>query len=87
MDVVEQRQAPGRPAVDTDRFRLRTFVESLAGSGELDLRSEPVDLADVAEVFEGNRKAVWLRQVGPERQELVGGVDASRERPQTGARP
>jgi len=80
MDVVEQRQAPGRPAVDTDRFRLRTFVESLAGSGELDVRSEPVDLADVAEVFEGNRKAVWLRQVGPQRQELVGGVDASRER-------
>ncbi len=68
------------PDIDCDRFRLRTFVESLKGSDELDVRDEPIELADVADVFEGNRGAVWLRQVGPRRQELVGGVDASRTR-------
>jgi 2,5-furandicarboxylate decarboxylase 1 len=66
--------------IDCDRFRLRTFVESLKGSDELDLHDEPVDLAGVADVFEGNERAVLLRQVGPERQELVGGVDAGRTR-------
>src|SRR4051812_49947013 len=63
-----------------DRFRLRRFVEELARSDELDIRNEPVDLADVAEALEGNTRAVLFRAVGPERQELVGGVTGSRTR-------
>ena len=59
--------------IDLDRFRLRRFVESLAPD-QLETRSAPVDLADVAAVFEGNDKAVWFSAVGPERQELVGNV-------------
>ncbi|GAA5195707.1 UbiD family decarboxylase [Rugosimonospora acidiphila] len=59
---------------------MRDFVEGLAGSDELQIVDDPVDLADVAEVFEGNPRAVWLRQVGPERAELVGGVVGSRAR-------
>ncbi|WP_345635768.1 UbiD family decarboxylase [Rugosimonospora acidiphila] len=66
--------------LDLGQFRLRDFVEGLAGSDELQIVDDPVDLADVAEVFEGNPRAVWLRQVGPERAELVGGVVGSRAR-------
>jgi UbiD family decarboxylase len=66
-------------AVDVDRFRLRRFVEAL-GPDELETRNAAVDLAEIAEIFEGNRKAVLFNAVGPERQELVGNVTASRTR-------
>ena len=58
-------------AIDLERFRLRGFVESL-GPDEIETRADPVDLADVADVFEGNPKAVLFRAVGPERQACVG---------------
>src|SRR5215207_454489 len=63
-----------------DHFRLRRFVEELAGSDELDIRNEKVDLADVAEALESNPRAVLFRNAGPERQELVGSVTGSRAR-------
>ena len=71
----------GRPvqAIDMERFRLRGFVESLAPD-ELETREQPVDLADIAAILEGNPKAVWFRGVGPERQELAGNVTGSRSR-------
>jgi UbiD family decarboxylase len=69
-----------RPAVDTDRFRLRAFVESLLGSDELQVHDAPIDLIDVAAVAEGHPKATWFRRVGPEGAELVGNVTGSRER-------
>jgi UbiD family decarboxylase len=69
-----------RPAVDFDRFRLRRYVETLAATAELDIRDEPLDLAGIAEVLEGNPKAVLFRAVGPERAELVGSVMGGRAR-------
>src|ERR1700674_3484505 len=80
MGIVEttRPENPGRVA-DFDRFRLRRFVEGLAAD-ECETRSEPVDLADIAEIFEGNPKAVLFRAAGPERQELVGNVAGSRTR-------
>jgi 2,5-furandicarboxylate decarboxylase 1 len=72
-------KAPSR-AAELDRFRLRGFVESLAEGDELETVREPVDLADVAGVLEGNPKAVLFRAVGPERHELVGNVTGSRAR-------
>lgn len=47
---------------DLDRFRLRNFIEEL-GNDELDVRNDPVDLADVAAILHGNPKAVWFRHV------------------------
>jgi UbiD family decarboxylase len=86
MAIVDARETPVGAALDVEpdpdlqRFRLRRFVESLAEIGELQVVNEPVALADVAEVFDGNPRAVLLRKVGPEETELVGGVDGSRER-------
>jgi 2,5-furandicarboxylate decarboxylase 1 len=85
MGIVETAQAqaaakaPSR-AAELDRFRLRGFVESLPEGDELETVREPVDLADVAGVLEGNAKAVLFRAVGPERHELVGNVTGSRAR-------
>ncbi|MEX2035487.1 MAG: UbiD family decarboxylase [Xanthobacteraceae bacterium] len=81
MNVVEKVGTKLRPnAVDFDRFRLRRFIEDLAAMGELDTRSEPIDLAGIAEVLEGNPKAVLFRAAGPERAELVGSVMGGRAR-------
>jgi UbiD family decarboxylase len=80
MDVIDEQQAPPQSGLDLDRFRLRTFIEGLMGTDELQVRDERIDLADVAEVLEGNPRAVLLRQVGPEGAELVGGAAGSRER-------
>jgi 2,5-furandicarboxylate decarboxylase 1 len=65
---------------DFDRFRLRRFIDTLAGLGELQVHDAPIDLADVAAVLEGNPKAVLFRAVGPERAELVGNVMGGRSR-------
>ena len=78
MNVVEKAASNLRPnAVDFDRFRLRRFIESL-GADELETRDEPIDLAGIADVMEGNRKAVLFRAAGPEQAELVGNVIGSR---------
>jgi 2,5-furandicarboxylate decarboxylase 1 len=71
---------PSLPGVDTERFRLRSFVDSLAGTEELEVHDAPIDLVDVAAVVDGNPKAVLFRNVGPERAELVANVTASRAR-------
>jgi 2,5-furandicarboxylate decarboxylase 1 len=79
MGVVEKTQA-GAPATaaEFDRFRLRSFVEGLGD--EVETVEPATDLADVADILEGNAKAVLFRAVGPERQELVGNVTGSRSR-------
>jgi 2,5-furandicarboxylate decarboxylase 1 len=81
MNVIEKPTQSGRVAVgDLDRFRLRRFIESLAGTDELERRDAPVDLADVAKILDGNPRAVHFLAAGPEQQELVGNVVSSRSR-------
>ena len=59
---------------DTEKFRLRHFVEKLVQEGECVVHDEPIDLIDVAAVLDCNPNAVWFRAVGPEKTELVGNV-------------
>ena len=81
MNIVEKTK-PGRTggSVDFDRFRLRRFVDDLAAAGDLEIRKEPTELADIGGILEGNAKAVLFRAAGPEKQELAGNVCASRAR-------
>jgi UbiD family decarboxylase len=82
MNVIEKpppRGAQNAPH-DLDRFRLRRFIESLAGTDELERQDVPVELADIAKVVDGNPRAVHFLAAGPERQELVGNVMSSRSR-------
>jgi UbiD family decarboxylase len=74
--IIEQQEAVA--AADFDTFRLRRFVDTLGD--ELQNVSGPTDLSEVAAILEGNPRAVLLRAVGPERQELVGNVAGSRAR-------
>ena len=65
---------------DTEKFRLRHFVEKLVQQGECVVHDDPIDLIDVATVLDCNPRAVWFRAVGPERTELVGNVMGTRRR-------
>src|SRR6516225_8537061 len=84
MGVIEKPDMAARaataPVDDLDRFRLRRFVESLVDGDELERRHDSVDLAGIAEILDGNPRAVHFLAVGPERQELVGNVVSSRSR-------
>src|ERR1700691_3610207 len=68
------------PAIDTERFRLRNFVDKLVDLGECEVREEPTDLVDVAAHLDGNPRAVLFKAAGPEKAALVGNVMASRKR-------
>jgi UbiD family decarboxylase len=78
--VGKMGQATQSKAVDFDRFRLRRFIESLAGTGEIETRGEAIELASIAAALEANPRAVHFINAGPEQQELVGNVTASRAR-------
>src|ERR1700743_129024 len=68
------------PAIDTERFRLRNFIDKLVDLGECEVRKEPTDLMDVGGILDGNAHAVLFKAAGPEKAELVGNVMASRRR-------
>jgi UbiD family decarboxylase len=65
---------------DLERFRLRTFLDGLGELGEIDVRDEPVKLAEVAGILDGNPKAVLFQHAGPEGHALVGNALGSRAR-------
>ena len=69
--------------VESDAMGLASigrFLDDLAGTGEIEMREAPVDMADIAAILDGNMKAVHFHAVGPERQELAGNVLSSRAR-------
>ena len=71
MNIIDKPEAiRTAAAADLDRFRLRRFIETLPAE-ELETRSGTTDLADVAEVLEGNPRAVLFEAVGPERAQLA----------------
>ena len=67
-------------AIDTERFRLRRYVERLVQLGECEVHDQPIDLIDVGAVLDGNPRATWFKAVGPEKAELIGNVMGSRKR-------
>jgi UbiD family decarboxylase len=66
-------------AVDLEQFDLRRFLDAL-GSEEFSSIEDPVDLAAVAAMLEGNPQAVLFRQPAGESIPLAGNVAASRSR-------
>jgi len=66
--------------IDTERFRLRNFVQRLLDDGECEVHDKPIDMIDLAAVLEGNPRAVLFTAAGPEKAELVGNVMGSRKR-------
>ncbi len=66
--------------IDTERFRLRRYIDELIAAGEVDIHDEPLDLGQLGMLLDGNPKAVLFRSAGPEKAQLVGNVMGSRER-------
>ncbi|HEY3920097.1 MAG TPA: UbiD family decarboxylase [Stellaceae bacterium] len=67
-------------AFDLEKFRLRRFVERLAELGEVEPCDAPVSLGDLATLVEASPQVTHFRAVGPERFEMVAGVNASAKR-------
>jgi 2,5-furandicarboxylate decarboxylase 1 len=67
-------------AFDTEKFRLRRFVERLVAMGEVEIHDEPVALADLSRLIESTEKSTLFRNAGPQRLEIVAAVSGSRRR-------
>lgn len=65
---------------DTDRFRLRNFVERLIEHDQVEIHDEPVPLTGLAQHLDGNEKAVLFRRAGPEQAEVIGNILGNRAR-------
>jgi UbiD family decarboxylase len=76
----DRRADAAEPGADTERFRLRRFVDRLVELGECEVHDKPIDLVDVAAVLDGNPRAVHFTCTGPEKAELTGNVMGSRRR-------
>ena len=68
------------PKPDLETYRLRGFVEALTKVDEVDVKDEAVPLAHAARHLDGNRKAVWFKNAGPEGSEMIGNAMGSRRR-------
>ncbi|HEX3883506.1 MAG TPA: UbiD family decarboxylase [Stellaceae bacterium] len=66
--------------IDTEKYRLRRFVDHLNELGEVEVHSEPVPLVNLSPIIEGTAKAVLFKQAGPERAEIVAKTAGSRRR-------
>ena len=65
---------------DTEKFRLRTFVETLRRIGELEQIDEPVALAELSLRIEASTTAKLFTCVGPQKYHIAAGVAAGRKR-------
>ncbi len=70
----------GQTKVDTERFRLRRFVEQLKVRAEVDIVNDPVPLAELAQRIDGNARAVLFNKAGPQQVELIANVMGDRSR-------
>jgi len=68
------------PDIDTEKFRLRRFVEKLDTLDEVEVIDKAIDLIDLASEIETSKKTILFKQVGPEKFELVANVNGSRRR-------
>src|SRR6516165_11220839 len=66
--------------IDTEKYRLRCFVEHLIDLGEVEVHDEPVPLTGLSPIIESTPKAVLFNQAGPERVELVAKTAGNRRR-------
>jgi 2,5-furandicarboxylate decarboxylase 1 len=72
--------ARGNSDIDTEKYRLRRFVEHLIELGEVEVHDEPVPLTRLSSIIETTSKAVLFKQAGPEHVELVAKTAGNRRR-------
>jgi 2,5-furandicarboxylate decarboxylase 1 len=72
--------ARGNSDIDTEKYRLRRFLEHLIELGEVEVHDEPVPLTRLSSIIETTSKAVLFKQAGPEHVELVAKTAGNRRR-------
>ena len=76
--MLETRTNPAN--IDLEKFRLRSFVDTLAAAAEIETHDEPVSLARLSSIIDSSLKATHFHDVGPEHFEIVGAVCGGRKR-------
>src|SRR5665213_1866302 len=66
--------------VDTEKYRLRRFVDRLIDMGEVEIYDRPVALTEIAAIMEETDKAVLFKKAGPEQVELVAKTAGNQKR-------
>src|SRR6516162_8610591 len=72
--------ARDNPDIDTEKYRLRRFVDHLVNLGEVEVHDEPVPLTRLSPIIEATSKAVLFKQAGPECVELAAKTAGNRRR-------
>ncbi|MGH7099317.1 MAG: UbiD family decarboxylase domain-containing protein [Stellaceae bacterium] len=67
-------------SIDTEKFRLRRFVDRLVEMGEVEIHEEPVPLTGLSAIIEGTKKAVLFKRAGMQRFEIVAKTAGNRKR-------
>jgi 2,5-furandicarboxylate decarboxylase 1 len=67
-------------APDTEKFRLRRFVECLVEIGEVEIHEEAVPLTLLSPIIEATEKAVLFKRAGPEETEIAAKTAGNRRR-------
>jgi UbiD family decarboxylase len=70
----------GSSGIDTEKYRLRRFVDQLVALGEVAVHEAPVPLTGLSTIIEGTDKAVLFKAAGPERVEIVAKTAGNRRR-------
>ena len=68
------------PRIDTEKFRLRNFVEHLRAIGELEQIDDAVALSALSLRIEATPTAKYFTNVGAQKYEMVSGMAAGRKR-------
>ncbi len=66
--------------IDTEKYRLRRFVDRLIELNEVEVHEEPVPLTGLSAIIEGTEKAVLFKAAGPDRVDVVAKTAGSRRR-------
>ncbi len=66
--------------VDTEKFRLRRFVDQLIAMGEVEIHEEHVGLTDLGRIIESSDKAQLFKSAGPQNLEVVAKTAGNRRR-------
>jgi 2,5-furandicarboxylate decarboxylase 1 len=77
---MDARTSSSRPAIDFEKFRLRSFVKKLIEIGEVEIHDEPVALAEMSAIIERTQKAVLFKKAGAEQYEVIAAVAGGRKR-------
>src|SRR6478609_1161282 len=74
------RHMQSKSNIDTEKYRLRRFVDRLIAMDEVEIHDQPVSLTALSAIIESTPRAHLFKRAGPEQVEIVAGTGSSRKR-------